>query len=503
MTSYAVVIPTIGRPELADLVRSADNEPAPACIVVADDRRLPADPLVLPSTSVPLIVVRTGGRGPAAARNAGWRATPENCDWIAFVDDDVRLAADWNARLVADLSGLPDDVGGSQARLEVPLPAGRRPTDEERRTVDLVGAPWVTADLAYRRSVLESTGGFDERFPRPFREDADLALRTVRAGFDLVWGERHTEHPIRPRGGWWGSVTAQAGNADNALLRAKFGRDWRRQIGTRPGRTGRHLLTVAAAATAVGGALSGRSRLAVAGGLAWTALTAEFALRRIWPGPRTRHEIAAMIISSAAIPPAALLHRLRGELRVRLAGRRPPWPTGGAPAAVLFDRDGTLIHNVPYLADPAGVRPVAGARRALTELRRRGLAVGVVSNQSGVARGLITPDALARVNARVEELLGPFDTWQVCPHGVDEGCTCRKPAPGMVEQAARELGVDPERCVLIGDIGADVDAALAAGARAVLVPTPETRIAEVDRARVLAAVAPTLTDAVRLSVGVR
>jgi D-glycero-D-manno-heptose 1,7-bisphosphate phosphatase len=190
-------------------------------------------------------------------------------------------------------------------------------------------------------------------------------------------------------------------------------------------------------------------------------------------------------------------------LRVRLARHRPPWPTGGAPAAVLFDRDGTLIHNVPYLADPAGVRPVAGARRALTELRRRGLAVGVVSNQSGVARGLITPDALARVNARVEELLGPFDTWQVCPHGVDEGCTCRKPAPGMVEQAARELGVDPERCVLIGDIGADVDAALAAGARAVLVPTPETRIAEVDRARVLAAVAPTLTDAVRLSVGVR
>ncbi len=168
---------------------------------------------------------------------------------------------------------------------------------------------------------------------------------------------------------------------------------------------------------------------------------------------------------------------------------------------MLFDRDGTLITNVPYLADPDGVRPVVGARRTLRSLRRRGVPVGVVSNQSGVARGLISLDALARVNARVDHLLGPFDTWQVCPHGADDACGCRKPAPGMVEAAARELGVRPSQCVLIGDIGADVDAALAAGARAVLVPNAATRLAEIDRASVLATVAPTLGDAVRLSFG--
>lgn len=503
MTSYAVVIPTIGRPELADLIRAADVEPRPIRIVVADDRRAAGDPLLLPPTNAPLVVVRSGGRGPAAARNAGWRAAGSDADWIAFVDDDVVLAPDWNAQLVADLTGQPETVGASQARLEVPLPAGYRPTDEERRTTGLVGAPWITADMAYRRSVLESTGGFDERFPRPFREDADLALRTVRAGFDIVWGERRTVHPVRSRGGWRGSIAVQAGNADNALLRAKFGPTWRRQIGTRPGRTGRHLLTVTAAAATVAAILAGRPRLAVGAGLGWAALTAEFALRRIGPGPRTAPEIAAMIVSSVAIPPAALYHRLRGELGVRFPARGVGSAIDEPTLAVLFDRDGTLIDNVPYLADPEGVRPVAGARQALTELRRRGVAVGVVSNQSGVARGLISPDALRRVNARVEELLGPFDTWQVCPHGVDDGCSCRKPAPGMVEQAARELGVRPDQCVLIGDIGADVDAALAAGARAVLVPTPETRVAEIDRAQLLAAVAPTLTDAVRLSVGAR
>jgi histidinol-phosphate phosphatase family protein len=124
-----------------------------------------------------------------------------------------------------------------------------------------------------------------------------------------------------------------------------------------------------------------------------------------------------------------------------------------------------------------------------------------VSNQSGVARGLINPDELARVNARVESLLGPFDTWQVCPHAPDAHCTCRKPEPGMVTAAARELGLTPSECLLIGDIGSDVDAALAAGARAVLVPTRDTKVDEIDHAHVVAAVAPNLRTAVRRHVG--
>ncbi|WP_229688305.1 HAD-IIIA family hydrolase [Micromonospora yangpuensis] len=150
--------------------------------------------------------------------------------------------------------------------------------------------------------------------------------------------------------------------------------------------------------------------------------------------------------------------------------------------AVLLDRDGTLVEDVPYNGDPEKVRPVPGARAALDRLRAAGLRLGVVSNQSGLAKGLFSGDDLARVNARVEELLGPFDSWQVCPHDDGDGCRCRKPAPGLLRAAARELGTVPRRCVMIGDIGADVVAAGAAGAAGILVPTATTRPAEIAAA---------------------
>jgi histidinol-phosphate phosphatase family protein len=140
---------------------------------------------------------------------------------------------------------------------------------------------------------------------------------------------------------------------------------------------------------------------------------------------------------------------------------------------------------------------VAGAAAALRLAREAGLWTGVVSNQSGIARGLITHDQLERVNRRVDELLGPFDTWQICPH--DGGCHCRKPEPGLIHGAARALGVDPGDCVVVGDIGADITAARAAGARSVLVPTHETRPEERRGARIAAS----LTDAVRFALGER
>ncbi|MDQ0146495.1 MULTISPECIES: D-glycero-alpha-D-manno-heptose-1,7-bisphosphate 7-phosphatase [Pseudarthrobacter] len=154
--------------------------------------------------------------------------------------------------------------------------------------------------------------------------------------------------------------------------------------------------------------------------------------------------------------------------------------------AVLFDRDGTLVVDVPYNGDPGKVRPMAGAKEVLDGLRAAGIATGVVSNQSGIARGLITADDVAKVNARVEELLGPFDVWEVCPHEEQDSCSCRKPAPGMVHSACRKLGIHESEAALIGDIGADVGAAEAAGATGVLVPTPVTRAEEVAAARLVA-----------------
>ena len=157
------------------------------------------------------------------------------------------------------------------------------------------------------------------------------------------------------------------------------------------------------------------------------------------------------------------------------------------PRAVLFDRDGTLVVDVPYNGDPALVQPVPGAARALARLRDAGIPTAVVSNQSGVARGLLTRAQVDAVNARLADLVGPLGPVLVCEHGPEDGCGCRKPAPGMVLAAAAALGVDPAECAVVGDIGADVGAALAAGARPVLVPTPVTRAEEVEAAPEVAA----------------
>jgi D-glycero-D-manno-heptose 1,7-bisphosphate phosphatase len=169
-----------------------------------------------------------------------------------------------------------------------------------------------------------------------------------------------------------------------------------------------------------------------------------------------------------------------------------------APEAVLFDRDGTLVVDVPYNGDPAAVVPMPTARQAVALLREHGVRIGVVTNQSGVGRGMFTLAAARRVNARVDELLGPFDVWRLCPHTAADGCRCRKPAPGLVLSAARALGLGVERVAVVGDIGSDVAAARAAGARAVLVPTPATRPEEVAAAP---AVVPDLLAAVELLVG--
>ncbi|AEY87532.1 dehydratase [Streptomyces hygroscopicus subsp. jinggangensis 5008] len=150
-------------------------------------------------------------------------------------------------------------------------------------------------------------------------------------------------------------------------------------------------------------------------------------------------------------------------------------------SAVLFDRDGTLVVDVPYNGDPARVRLMPGAAAAVALARSAGLPTGVVSNQSGVGRGLLTVDQVVRVNERADELLGGLDTWVFCPHAPDAGCACRKPRPGLVHTAAARLGVPPSECLVIGDIAADVLAARAAGARGVLVPNAATAPAEVER----------------------
>ncbi|WFE39440.1 glycosyltransferase [Micromonospora sp. WMMD998] len=325
----SVVVPTLGRPSLATLLDAlaahlrgaADVE-----LLLVDDRRDDHGELAVPGALTAYTkVLRGRGAGPAAARDLGWRAA---CgDWVVFLDDDVVPAPDWVRRLRADLA-VPGRVGGVQGVVEVPLPAHRRPTDWERGTAGLAAGRWITADMAYRRAALAAVGGFDERFPRAYREDAELAHRIRHAGWDLVRGQRRVTHPVRPESRWV-SLRTQRGNADDALLRRLYGRRWRAELGLPPGRRPRHAAVAAAGALALTAAAvratplpSARVRraLGVVGGLAalgWAAGTAEFARARIAPGPRTPDEVATMLATSALIPPLAVGHWVRGWWRAR------------------------------------------------------------------------------------------------------------------------------------------------------------------------------------------
>ena len=136
---------------------------------------------------------------------------------------------------------------------------------------------------------------------------------------------------------------------------------------------------------------------------------------------------------------------------------------------VLFDRDGTIVVDVPYNGDPQLVQPLPRAKELLDELRAAGIKVGVLTNQSGIGRGMITAEQMRAVNARVDELLGPFDGWYICPHAPEDDCECRKPKPKLVLDAAHEWQIDPSQIVVIGDKTSDVDVALNAQAHGMLI----------------------------------
>lgn len=148
--------------------------------------------------------------------------------------------------------------------------------------------------------------------------------------------------------------------------------------------------------------------------------------------------------------------------------------------AVFLDKDGTLIEDVPYNVDPGRVRLASGAGGALRELRIHGYSLIVVSNQAGVALGRFSLQALTAVERRIQELLRPsgvaVDAFYYCPHlpqapnvRYDVRCLCRKPQPGLLRRAARDLRIELTESWLIGDILDDVEAGNRAGCRTVLV----------------------------------
>jgi len=142
---------------------------------------------------------------------------------------------------------------------------------------------------------------------------------------------------------------------------------------------------------------------------------------------------------------------------------------------VLLDRDGTLIVDRHYLADPDGVELLPGAVTGLRRLRELGYGLIVVTNQSGIGRGRFDAAILANIHERMEAMLVAagvtLDAIYYCPHVDEDGCRCRKPQPGMAEQAAREHGFDLTQSFVIGDREPDVGLARAVGATSILVRT--------------------------------
>jgi D-glycero-D-manno-heptose 1,7-bisphosphate phosphatase len=152
-------------------------------------------------------------------------------------------------------------------------------------------------------------------------------------------------------------------------------------------------------------------------------------------------------------------------------------PERSSRGAVFLDRDGTIIRDPGFLHDPAGVAVVPGAAQAIARLNQAGLLVVIVSNQSGIARGLYPESDYHRVQARTVELVaaagGRIDASFFCPHHPDVTgpCDCRKPGVLLFERAARELGIDLARSFWIGDRPSDVAPARRLGGKAYLVLT--------------------------------
>jgi heptosyltransferase-2 len=142
---------------------------------------------------------------------------------------------------------------------------------------------------------------------------------------------------------------------------------------------------------------------------------------------------------------------------------------------VFFDRDGTLNRDTGYVRTPVNLDVFPGAVKAVARLKRAGARVVVVTNQSGIARGLLTTIDLETIHTKLRGLFAaggaPLDAIYFCPHHPDEGCACRKPEPAMVDRAAVQLGLDPSGYYLVGDQRRDIEMGRRIGARSILVTT--------------------------------
>ncbi len=318
----SVVIPTYGRPQLLERCLAAllhqTLSGARFEVLVVDDgasaetlsalarwteRTQAAGPRIT------YIAVEGGPRGPAAARNRGWRLACAPI--IAFTDDDTEPDARW---LEEGLRAFRTGVDVVCGRIVMPVP--ELPTDYERDASALERSEFVTANCLCRRSALERLQGFDERFRLAWREDSDLHFRLLESGACIVrMPAAVVVHPVR-RAKWGVSLAQQKKVVFDALLFKKHQRLYRERIRSAP--RWDYYVIVACLCGGIALALAQRpadARLAL---ITWGVLTAAFALHRLRGASKNPRHVAEMLLTSALIPPLAVFWRMVGAVRYRV-----------------------------------------------------------------------------------------------------------------------------------------------------------------------------------------
>lgn len=317
--AVSVVVPTFRRPHLlrrclVALIEQRLGERDFEVIVVDDGRDAVTEAVVAELAAdtwrPQLRYLRPhAGRGPATARNCGWRVA--RAPVVAFTDDDTIPAPDW---LAAGLAALKPDEVALAGAIRVPIPTP--PTDHQWNTYGLESAEFATANAFVRRDALERVGGFDERFTRAWREDSDLQFSLIELGGRIGrCQEALVIHPVRPEG--WGVSLRQQRNAMfEALLYKKHPRLYRDRIS--PTVPWSRYAMVACGLCVPPLLVAGKS-VGAAACLAFVAGTiARITADRLRYTERSRAHIFEMIVTSAVIPFLSVYWRVRGALRHRV-----------------------------------------------------------------------------------------------------------------------------------------------------------------------------------------
>ena len=318
MIQISVVIPTYQRPDLLQRCLEAMKEQSFAkdrfeVIVVSDGPDIATKILgvELSFLEPKFVFLHTPEKkGPAAARNFGWRRA--NGTLIAFTDDDTIPDADWLSNIWRSYNGEKEIAFTGKIKVPLSNPA----TDYEKNTAGLETAAFVTANCCCTKAALEKTGGFDERFSMAWREDSDLEFQLMLHQVPIIHLEDAVvTHPVRTAP-WGISIKEQKKGMFNALLYKKYPRLYRQKI--QPSPLWNYYLIVLCALIFFATLFTEYKSLAVISFLGWLLLTASFILKRLKHTSKKPGHVAEMIVTSICIPFISVYWQLYGAWKYRV-----------------------------------------------------------------------------------------------------------------------------------------------------------------------------------------